>query len=78
MKTAISLSDSLFQQAEAIRRRLKQTRSQFYAQALTAWVGRFDVAAITRAMDRVSEKVEGRGEDWVTGAGEQTLRDTQW
>lgn len=51
MKTAISIPDPLFDDAEALARRLHVSRSELYANALRAFVAQHDEAAKRRALD---------------------------
>src|SRR5262245_46629123 len=54
MKTAISLPDDLFEQAERLARRLRKSRSRLYREAVTEYVARHDPDEITAAMDAVA------------------------
>ncbi|MFL5301088.1 MAG: ribbon-helix-helix protein, CopG family, partial [Anaeromyxobacteraceae bacterium] len=51
MKTAISLPDDLFEQAERLARRLDKSRSELYREAVAEYVARHDPEAITAALD---------------------------
>ncbi len=51
MKTAISIPDPLFDDAEALAHRLHISRSELYANALRAFVAQHDEAAKRRALD---------------------------
>lgn len=51
MKTAISIPDPLFDEAEALAHRLHVSRSELYASALRAFVERHDEATKRRALD---------------------------
>jgi metal-responsive CopG/Arc/MetJ family transcriptional regulator len=53
VKTAISLPDALFEQAEQVAERLNLNRSQLYARALKAYVDRYDPDSITAAFNAV-------------------------
>ncbi len=52
MKTAVSVPDDLFKQAEAAARRLKVSRSRLYATALSEFLDRQQSQSIT---DRLNE-----------------------
>jgi metal-responsive CopG/Arc/MetJ family transcriptional regulator len=52
MKTAVSMPDTLFREAEAAARRLKVSRSQLYAIAIAEFLERRQTNAIT---DRLNE-----------------------
>jgi metal-responsive CopG/Arc/MetJ family transcriptional regulator len=53
MKTAISLPDLLYVEAEALARRLGVSRSELYARALAELVARHRSEDITRQLDAV-------------------------
>ena len=55
MKTAISLPDTLFEQAERVAKVMEISRSQLYARALQAYLAKHDPESITKAFDAVYE-----------------------
>lgn len=57
MKTAISLPDPLFAEADDLARRLGKSRSQLYAEAVAEYVARHDSDEITRRMNETLEAV---------------------
>ena len=52
MKTAISLPDALFEDAERVAERLGLSRSELYARAIASFVREHSGAALTAAIDR--------------------------
>jgi metal-responsive CopG/Arc/MetJ family transcriptional regulator len=78
MKTAISLPDPLFVEAERLARRLKKSRSQLYAAAVAAYLRRHDVEALTEAFDRVCAAVDSRTEPLVKEAAARVLGRSEW
>lgn len=58
MKTAVSVPDDVFERAERLARRRKQSRSQLYSQALREYVARNDPDELREAIDRVCESVD--------------------
>lgn len=57
MKTAISLPDPLFEEAERVAARLGLSRSELYARAITRFVREQSGDAITDAINRVVQKL---------------------
>jgi metal-responsive CopG/Arc/MetJ family transcriptional regulator len=55
MKTAISLPDSLFRQAELVAKRLGLSRSELYRRALRAFLERHNDQVVTEILDEVYE-----------------------
>ena len=56
MKTAVSIPDPLFEAAEAAAKKLRMSRSQLYATALTEYLETHQAEAVTEALDRVYEE----------------------
>lgn len=53
MKTAVSVPDDLFRQADAAARRLRISRSQLYATAVSEFLARQQDDAITERLNEV-------------------------
>lgn len=51
MKTAISIPDELFEQAEAVRKRLGMSRSEFYATAVEEHLRRMRREGVKERLD---------------------------
>ncbi|MCB8945981.1 MAG: ribbon-helix-helix protein, CopG family [Ardenticatenaceae bacterium] len=51
MKTAISIPDPLFAEAEKLAQRLGMSRSEFYARALAAYIEEYRDEDVTEALD---------------------------
>jgi metal-responsive CopG/Arc/MetJ family transcriptional regulator len=78
MKTAISLPEEVFTQAERLARRLKKSRSELYREAILEYVARHDPDALTDAMNRVIDRA-GRGDDGFTAAAaRRVLERSDW
>ncbi len=74
MKTAISLRDSLFAAADRLARRLAKSRSQLYREADEEYIARHDPGEVTRALDRVAERLDPREDRFARAAAAATLR----
>jgi len=74
MRTAVSIPDDVFEQAERLAGRLQTSRSQLYARALTEFVARHDDDRITAAMDAVVDEVGAAVDEFTRRAARQTLR----
>ncbi len=53
MKTAVSLPDDLFRQAEAAAHRLRVSRSRLYATAISEFLGKQTANAVTERLNQV-------------------------
>jgi len=78
MKTAISLPDDVFEQAERLARRLRKSRSELYREALAEYVARHDPEGITEAMNRVAEQIDTAPDAFSAEAGRKVLGRTEW
>jgi len=78
MKTAVSIPDEVFAEAERLARTLKKSRSQLYSHAIREYVARHSADRITEALDRVLVD-GGSGEtDFAKAAARRTLRRSSW
>lgn len=78
MKTAVSIPDQVFEQAERLARRTRTSRSRVFSNALREYVARHSPDDVTEAMDRVCEDVGEQGDLFVTRAARQTLERSEW
>ena len=79
MKTAVSIPDALFAQAEELAQRLGKSRSQVYREALAEYVARREPGAVTAALNQVSDEVARDGVDgWLEAAARSTLGRSDW
>lgn len=78
MKTAISIPDRLFEEAEQLAERLKKSRSQLYQDAIAEYLVRHDPESITQRMNEVCDALGSpRDEGWAA-ASEAALRRDEW
>lgn len=78
MKTAVSIPDELFAEAERFARRFGKSRSQLYREALSEYLLRRDPEAVTRAMDDSLSKIDPARDQWLAEAGRQALKRSDW
>jgi hypothetical protein len=76
MKTAISIPDDVFTDAEALARELKQSRSQLYSRAVREYVARHSSDSVTAALDALCASPSD--DDFATAAGRRTLEQSEW
>jgi len=60
MKTAISIPDWIFQEAEEAARRLGISRSELYARAMRKYLEKIRHASTTEALNRIYAEEESR------------------
>ena len=78
MKTAISLPDDVFERAENTAKRLKLSRSELYARALSEFLARHTADEVTRAINEaIAEAGQPRDEASVR-VSTRRLAATEW
>ena len=78
MKAAVSIPDSLFADAERMASRFNTSRSQLYARALAEFIARHDDDLVTETLNQVHNHLEASQEKFVTKAGVDLLKKTEW
>lgn len=78
VKTAISLPDELFRQADALAKRLGIPRSQLYAQALAEYLETHGPAHVTSALDAVYAEVDSTLDPSLAAAQASALVEEEW
>jgi len=77
VKTAISIPDDVFEDAERLARRLGHSRSQLYSRALREFVARYEPDHVTAALDAIVAG-EPDGDAFTTRAGRRVLERIPW
>ncbi len=77
MKTAISIPDALFAEADRLAKRLNQSRSHLYSQAVREYVARHSSDEVTSALDTLYNEVDADA-GFATIAGARTLGRSEW
>ena len=78
MKTAVSIPDEVFAEAERLARRLGKSRSEVYSIAIKEYVARHDSDRVTEALDRVCEELGAPEDGFGAAAARRTLRRSEW
>lgn len=78
MKTAISLPDEMFHEAERYARRTRKTRSQLYGEALAEYLARHAPDEVTEAMNRVVDRLPVSTDAFRAESSRRTLGRTEW
>ncbi len=79
MKTAISIPDEIFENAERLARRLKRTRSDIYSRAVAEYVARHATDEVTEAMNAVVGEIPTESHDeFVSRVARRTLKRAEW
>jgi metal-responsive CopG/Arc/MetJ family transcriptional regulator len=78
MKTAVSIPDEVFEQAERLARRMKKSRSQLFANALLEYVARHAPERVTELMDEVFAEIGSQEDSFATAASRRVLQRSEW
>ncbi|HVP56222.1 MAG TPA: ribbon-helix-helix protein, CopG family [Candidatus Eisenbacteria bacterium] len=79
MKTAVSIPDEVFQQAEQLAKRTKRSRSRIFSDALREYVARHSPDEVTEAINRACAQLKTQDEDrFAILAGRRTLERSEW
>ena len=78
MKTAVSIPDDVFEDAERLASRLRTSRSQLYARALAEFVARHDDDRVTSLMYQAVREAGGEADAFVQAAAQQSLQRVEW
>ena len=79
MKTAISIPDEIFKDAEDMARRLKKSRSQLFSEAMREYLARHDRDQVTEALNDVLAEVDKDVPDPALGeVARNVLLNTEW
>jgi metal-responsive CopG/Arc/MetJ family transcriptional regulator len=78
MKTAVSIPNDLYAEAERLAQRLNTSRSRLYTAAVREYLARHDPEAVTEALNRVCDLVDSRADPAVAAAGRRLLEHVEW
>lgn len=78
MKTAVSIPDELFEEAERLASELGLSRSRLYQFALTEYLARHDADRITEGVNAVCDEIDTGAEPWLVEAGRRVLERAEW
>jgi antitoxin MazE6 len=78
MKTAISLPDAVFRDAERLARRLKKSRSNLYTEAVAEYVARHEPEAVTEALNQLAKKLDAGPDGFAAAAARRVLERSEW
>jgi predicted transcriptional regulator len=78
MKTAVSLPDELFRQADAAARRLRVSRSQLYATAISEFLDRRQTDTITERLNQVYSRHPAQVDAALDRAQLRSLEKDTW
>jgi hypothetical protein len=78
MKTAISIPDEVFAEADRLAQKLKQSRSQLYSRAVREYVARHTDDDVTTALDALYAQETPADGGFGATAAKRTLERSEW
>ena len=78
MKTAISLPDDLFLEADSLAKSLGKSRSGLVAEALAEYVAKHRHAEVTERLNAVYAVDDGRLDPFLVEAARRALATNEW
>ena len=78
MKTAISIPDEIFEEAERLAKRMKKSRSEVYRRALVEYIARHAENHVTELMDRAVAEIGDTSEGFIGEASKRLMIEVEW
>lgn len=79
MKTAVSLPDRVYEEAERYAKRTRKSRSQLYSEALSEYLARHAPDEVTEGMNIVIDQLgDARPDAFVSRAARRVLTSVEW
>lgn len=78
MKTAISLPDDVFGEAEGLAAQLRISRSELYGRALKEFLARHAPNQVTQALDALCDDLNTRPDGFAVRSARRVLGDGEW
>jgi metal-responsive CopG/Arc/MetJ family transcriptional regulator len=78
MRTAVSIPDDVFAQAEKLARHTGVSRSQLFSDALREYVARHASEEVTESMNRVAGELRMSDSGFVVAGARRVLERSEW
>lgn len=78
MKTAISIPNDVFEQAEALAKKNKVSRSELYTKAIKSYLEEFRADDVTAKLDEIYEGMESRLDKGLLKIQLESLSEGEW
>jgi metal-responsive CopG/Arc/MetJ family transcriptional regulator len=78
MKTAVSIPDDVFAEADRLAHQMQTSRSQIYSRALREFLARHAPDQIIETMNRVCDELGSKPSEFNTRAARLILERTEW
>ncbi|HSK71372.1 MAG TPA: hypothetical protein VK892_06730 [Pyrinomonadaceae bacterium] len=78
MKTAISIPNNVFEQADNLARKLKISRSELYTEAVRVYLKENHIEDITEKLNEVYEEADSKMDENLLNAQVASLAKEEW
>ena len=78
MKTAISIPDDVFEEADRLAQRMKRSRSDLYGRAVAEYVARHSPDIVTETMNLTLLEIDDDSDDFARTASRRALQSSEW
>lgn len=78
MKTAVSVPNEVYKQAEELARRTGRTRSEIYSTALRDYLAHHQAVPVTAAMDEALDEIDPQADPFLDAVARETLVEAEW
>jgi metal-responsive CopG/Arc/MetJ family transcriptional regulator len=78
MKTAISVPDEVFEEAERLSAHLAKSRSQLFTDAMREYLARHDPVSVTERLNEVVDDLSPTEDRFVTATARSVLERVAW
>jgi metal-responsive CopG/Arc/MetJ family transcriptional regulator len=78
MKVAVSIPDDVFEEAEALAKRMKSSRSEIYSRALGEFIGHHAPDRVTHLMNEVIDVIGEESDAFAAAAARRVLKKVEW
>ena len=78
MKTAISISDAIFEKTDHFAQRVQKSRSKIVSEALQEYLARHSPEEVTESMNQVMDTLESKPSSFVSSSSRNILKQVEW
>ncbi len=78
MKTAISVPDQVFEDADRLAEKLSKSRSQLYTEAMVEYLTKHDPDTVTERLNAVLDTLPEEEDRFVTETSRSILERVEW
>lgn len=78
MKTAVSVPNEVYEQAEELAQRTGRTRSEIYSTALRDYLAHHQAVPVTAAMDQALGEIDPQPDPFLDVVARGTMAEAEW